>query len=335
MGRSFDEDRFIEGHWFEIYRDNQVWFQSGQDCVSQTYEDGGIIMKESYNFQEETWTSEEIAIRFDINGHGYNTPWSWLPVETAFHVIDTDYVQYALVYGCDDWFWGFFHTQQSWLLSRTQEVSTMVLRRAEDTFAYEVPWYDKERRWMRIRQGEAEGCRYNAAEEDESHDSEAQFQRMLDETEEEEQKESQFTFDEEDFYDADMTAEEIQQQKQDEEAAIAAARPVVDRLEKDAFTFVQAMMEEVNFERFPESDKTNNIMIYYEDMTIGGGNIFEPSFYYGYTHEVENPAIHEWRGVLRQGVDAAESGKTAVGGYYHIKNIQKKNPNTAGEFVDV
>jgi hypothetical protein len=42
-----------------------------------------------------------------------------------------------------------------------------------------------------------------------------------------------------------MTAEEIQQQKDDEEAAISAARPLVDRLEKDAFTFVQAMMEEV------------------------------------------------------------------------------------------
>jgi len=57
MGRSFDQDRFIEGAWFEIYRDNQVWFQSGQDCVSQTYENGRIT-KESYDFSTGNWTRD-------------------------------------------------------------------------------------------------------------------------------------------------------------------------------------------------------------------------------------------------------------------------------------
>ena len=91
MGRSFDQDRFIEGDWFEIYRDNQVWFQAGQDCVSQSFDDG-VITKTSYDFGTGNWTIDEISIRFDVNGHGYNTPWAWLPVETAFHVIDTDYI---------------------------------------------------------------------------------------------------------------------------------------------------------------------------------------------------------------------------------------------------
>lgn len=43
-------------------------------------------------------------------------------------------------------------------------VTRTVRLRAEETLAYEAPWYDMNR-WMQIRQGEAEGCRYDAAQE--------------------------------------------------------------------------------------------------------------------------------------------------------------------------
>jgi len=52
-------------------------------------------------------------------------------------------------------------------------------------------------------------------------------------------------------------------------------------------------------------------------------------------HEVESPAPAEIRNILTRGIDALESGKTSVGGYYYIKNIQKKNPNPQGAFLDV
>jgi hypothetical protein len=74
--------------------------------------------------------------------------------------------------------------------------------------AWEAPWYDQERRWMRIRQGEDEGCKYNNAEE--LRDRDAEFENFLQETEEMEQNDNSFTFDDEDFYDDDMTDEEIQ-----------------------------------------------------------------------------------------------------------------------------
>ena len=70
-----------------------------------------------------------------------------------------------------------FHTQQSWLLSRTQEVTRSIEDRSRATLAYEAPWYDIERRWMPIRQGDAEGCRYD--ELDEVDQNEAAFEAII------------------------------------------------------------------------------------------------------------------------------------------------------------
>jgi len=202
-----------------------------------------------------------------------------------------------MVYGCDDWFWGIFHTEQSWLLSRAQVISRAVQEKAEQVFAYQAPWYDQQARWMKIKQGESEGCKYNTATEAE--DLDAQFERMLEETEEMENQENTFTFDNEDFFDDEMTEEEIQQWEADQEQQLADARPAVETLEKGAFTFYQALLGAPNFLRFPdESDKTWYMAYYLEDKMIGGGSIFQETFYYGASHWVEGPALAEWRKVL-------------------------------------
>ena len=39
----------------------------------------------------------------------------------------TDYTGYALVYGCDDWWWfGWYHTKSAWLLTRERTPSNLV-----------------------------------------------------------------------------------------------------------------------------------------------------------------------------------------------------------------
>jgi len=83
-----------------------------------------------------------------------------------------------------------------------------------------------------------------------------------------------------------------------------------------------------NFDVFGDDDKTWYNAYYLEDQTIGGGSVMDEFFYYGPNHEVKSPGPQELRNVINRGVDALESGKTAVGGYYYIKNIQKKNPNS-------
>ena len=65
---------------------------------------------------------------------------------------------------------------------------------------------------MKIRQGEDEGCRYDLAEnldDEQMKDDEDQFEALLEENERQEHNDNSFTFDNEDFYDDDMTEEDI------------------------------------------------------------------------------------------------------------------------------
>ena len=57
--------------------------------------------------------------RFDPffgTGHGY-VQFIFYP-EGNYMVLDTDYDNYAIVYGCDDWFFGLMHLENAWLLNR-------------------------------------------------------------------------------------------------------------------------------------------------------------------------------------------------------------------------
>ena len=53
--------------------------------------------------------------KFDDKGNG-NVKFWWYP-EGNYQVLDTDYNNYAIVYGCDDWYYSY--TREVWLLSRT------------------------------------------------------------------------------------------------------------------------------------------------------------------------------------------------------------------------
>ena len=57
--------------------------------------------------------------RFDSNGNGLVSAAIYPPGN--YQILDTDYNNYAIVYGCDDWF--FFYTREVWLLSRTPRIS--------------------------------------------------------------------------------------------------------------------------------------------------------------------------------------------------------------------
>jgi hypothetical protein len=100
-------------------------------------------------------------------------------------------------------------------------------------------------------------------------------------------------------------------------------------------TFYMAMLDPINTQRFPETEKRFALQAYTDDLGLGGGSVLDAFYYGAYMHEVESPGPGEVRNVLTRGIDALESGKTSVGGYYYIKNIQLKNPNPQGAFLDV
>lgn len=62
-------------------------------------------------------------------------------------ILETDYDNFALVYGCDDMFFGLFHFRYATLLSRSMQLDQLYLhkahRRLED-LDYEYPfWWEK------------------------------------------------------------------------------------------------------------------------------------------------------------------------------------------------
>ena len=47
--------------------------------------------------------------RFDKQGAGHVKFW-WYP-EGSYNILDTDYNNYAIIYGCDNFFWGNYHIE--------------------------------------------------------------------------------------------------------------------------------------------------------------------------------------------------------------------------------
>lgn len=47
---------------------------------------------------------------------------------TKWLVLDTNYLQYAVVYGCDEWLFGMFSTRQAYAYSRNQTLDATVVR---------------------------------------------------------------------------------------------------------------------------------------------------------------------------------------------------------------
>ena len=89
--------------------------------------------------------------RFNEDGNG-KVRASYYP-EGNYQILDTDYNNYTIVYGCDDWF--FFYTREVWLLSRTPRISQDYVDHAKKVIEAKVgknsgatSYYDLAKRWM-------------------------------------------------------------------------------------------------------------------------------------------------------------------------------------------
>lgn len=127
-----------------MFRDKGVWYERNEkQCVTATYEyhpdrwfyqvdvknsgmDTGT--KEYSDTSLPSWissiTSGMLGItdtyswaKFDQDGNGKVKFW-WYP-EGNYQVLDTDYENYSVVYGCDNWpasWLPIVHTEEAWLL---------------------------------------------------------------------------------------------------------------------------------------------------------------------------------------------------------------------------
>jgi hypothetical protein len=235
--------------------------------------------------------NSSVPARFDVHGNGHTRPLNPIPIETRYTVLDTDYIQYAVIYGCDTWFWGLFHTQQAWLLSRTTETRETIKSRAVDALREAAPWYNPYETMRPVKQGE--GCEYIAEELDEDRDVVDGLIADI------EGADGEDAINVPDVDAGDLgfggggdASEDDDEEFWDQDAADERRADAVGQ----ATAFVTRMMKlpEIFDNADEESPYTANIKRYYEDLHLGGGSLFSPK-YYGTAQKVEVPLADDYR----------------------------------------
>ena len=141
---NFDPERY-KGTWYEIYRDKDLWYeQPDVQCVTATYSIDKNwwfypigVNNRSMSKSKGTLTDTIIdgtdipyaRASFDKDGYGKVKFW-WYP-DGNYWVLDTDYDNYALVYGCDNWLG--VYSQEAWILSRTKTLTDLQVAQIKAT----------------------------------------------------------------------------------------------------------------------------------------------------------------------------------------------------------
>ena len=171
---NFEPTRY-QGTWYEVKRDKYLWYEKDTNCVTATYFFNTqnplypvSVNNQSYDYKKDIVTNTLLdngdayaRAKFDEDGNG-NVKFWWYP-EGNYQVIDTDYNNYAIVYGCDDWF--FSYTREVWLLSRTPRLDQRYVDYAMSVIEKKVgkdsgadsPY--NLNRWIDTKQGG--WCKYN------------------------------------------------------------------------------------------------------------------------------------------------------------------------------
>lgn len=127
---NFDVEKYM-GNWYIIKKDKDGQYDGDSDCITATYEYKPDwwrfwpvnVLNRSYKKEEDRVTDPLLWGLFNISWArcddegNCKVKFLWWP-EGNYQVLDTDYDNYALIYGCDTWF-GLYWTTNSWLNSRT------------------------------------------------------------------------------------------------------------------------------------------------------------------------------------------------------------------------
>ena len=77
----------------------------------------------------------------------------------GYHVIDTDYVSYAILYSCQEKFWGWYSEDYFWVLGRETSMSDRDLERIREIVLNRIPGYDYDGNTDKTRQ--CSSCPYD------------------------------------------------------------------------------------------------------------------------------------------------------------------------------
>ena len=148
----FDIDKFTDhdeygGKWFEVYSDYNIWKWTAQECATSTYaksepnKDGKFDMKLTRDFNNRFFGSndtQEVEIKnsnwytWASDGTPYEFSGLFSLVRRHHQIIETDYDNYAIAYGCDNIIGGLFHLRWANLLSREPYLQYEQVRSAKE-----------------------------------------------------------------------------------------------------------------------------------------------------------------------------------------------------------
>ena len=171
---NFTPERY-QGNWYEIKRDKYLWYERDVDCVTASYFFQAnrpfypvSVNNQKYEYENDTVTNtlksngdSNLVARFDADGNGKVR--SSIYPEGNYQILDTDYNNYTIVYGCDDWFFSF--TREAWILSRTPRLDQKYIDIAMNIIEKKVGKnsgatdYYNTNRMMNTQQGG--WCKYN------------------------------------------------------------------------------------------------------------------------------------------------------------------------------
>ena len=120
---NFDKSRFM-GYWYEVTRDWTFTIEANADCGVEIYRDEGehigVEFRQVYWFwwfqtsvitqQLKCWENGKCYANLFSDGNNDQPP--------NYMLVDTDYDNYAVVYACFDVFWGLYHYDAHWGMTR-------------------------------------------------------------------------------------------------------------------------------------------------------------------------------------------------------------------------
>jgi hypothetical protein len=139
MAENFDRERFT-GTWYEIYVDLDQYIWDSKECSRSTYSpqlmtvDG---MYHSRSYFSSMWNSEvsdyPVELTKYTNWEGSTLQYSGFFYDGEHIIIDTDYDNYAVAYGCDNYLLGIFHSRWATFLTRIDYAEAEFVEAAKST----------------------------------------------------------------------------------------------------------------------------------------------------------------------------------------------------------
>ena len=135
----FDLNQYL-GVWHEQVRDKLILYEYGE-CVQAGYSrrDDGLITV--FNSQLNTFSNTIDSVKGSAECNGSKCLVGFFLFRTGdYQIIDTDYTNFAVVYGCKNYFF-LFKFEQVWAMTRTPTPSGSVISSYEQVIRDKIPQY--------------------------------------------------------------------------------------------------------------------------------------------------------------------------------------------------